>query len=162
MAGRKPLPTAVKELRGNPGHRALPAGEPQPLIDGSNAPRWLDPLAKGEWRRVVGELRRMRLLAIVDRAALEAYCQAYARWRRAERCIEREGLTYVTPTGYIRERPEVGIAERWLRVMQSYMSEFGMTPSSRSKVSTIPTPKETDPFEEFLRTEQRVTERNDE
>ena len=158
MAGRKPLPTALKVLRGNPGKRPLNMGEAKPTPDTGNVSRWMDAEAKAEWRRVVTELRRMGLLTIVDRAALEAYCQTYARWRWAEDAIRVQGHVYFTATGFWKERPEVGIAERALNLMKAYMVEFGMTPSSRSRIS-LPTPKQAeDPFEEYLRTEG-VTER---
>lgn len=51
-AGRPPLPTEIKALRGNPGKRPLnndphvPAGIPK-------CPDWLTPVAKAEWARVV-------------------------------------------------------------------------------------------------------------
>jgi P27 family predicted phage terminase small subunit len=135
-------------------------GEPQPAADTSYCPRWLADVAKGEWHRVVGELRALGLLTIVDRAALEAYCQTYARWRQAEQLIRRRGMTYLTETGFERKRPEVEIAESSLRIMRAYMTEFGMTPSARSRIHMPAQDAEMDPFEEYLRTE-RVTEEMD-
>ena len=153
MAGRKPLPTALKVLRGNPGKRPLNRGEAKPTPDTGNVSRWLDAMAKEEWRRVVAELRRMGLLTVVDRAALEAYCQTYARWRWAEDEIRAKGHVYITMTGFYKDRPEVGIAERSLRLMKAFMVEFGMTPSSRSRIS-MPLPDQAeDPFDAYLRTE---------
>jgi P27 family predicted phage terminase small subunit len=153
VAGRKPIPTTLKRLRGNPGRRPIPSGEPQPMADASYCPRWMDDTAKAEWRRVSGELREMGLLTVVDRAALEAYCQTYARWRQAEETIRTHGSTYLTDTGYVRERPEVGIAERYLKVMRAFMVEFGMTPSSRSRIHMPGQEPDADPFEEFLKEE---------
>jgi P27 family predicted phage terminase small subunit len=87
---------------------------------------------------------------VVDRAALGAYCQAYARWRQAEEILDREGLIFTTHTGYIQQRPEVAIAQKSLQLMKSYLIEFGLTPSSRSKIS-LPEPEREDPFAEFLK-----------
>ena len=153
MAGRKPLPTALKLLRGNPGKRPLNRGEAKPTPDTGNVSRWLDAMAKEEWRRVVAELRCAGLLTVVDRAALEAYCQTYARWRWAEDVLRAKGHVYLTATGFLKDRPEVGIAERSLKLMKAFMVEFGMTPSSRSRISLPPPDKEEDPFETYLRTE---------
>lgn len=135
--GRPPKPTALKRLAGNPGKRPLNEREAQPRALGGYCPRWLSAAARAEWRRVSGELQACGLLTVVDRAALEAYCQLYARWREAEAVVKREGLTFVAPSGFVMQRPEVGIAAASLKLMRGYMTEFGMTPSSRSRVTTV-------------------------
>jgi len=97
--------------------------------------------AKDEWRRVVPELDRVGVLTTVDMAALAGYCQAYARWQQSEQVIEKEGATYEseTQTGglMIRARPEVRIAQVYLAHMRSFCAEFGLTPSSRERL-TVP------------------------
>lgn len=49
MAGRKPKPTALKKLEGNPGKRKLNTKEPIPAKGMLNCPEWLLPEAKKEW-----------------------------------------------------------------------------------------------------------------
>ena len=49
MAGRKPKPTAVKKLEGNPGKRKLNTKEPNPGKGMPDCPAWLLPEAKTEW-----------------------------------------------------------------------------------------------------------------
>ena len=49
MAGRKPKPTAVKKLEGNPGKRKLNTKEPIPAKGMPACPDWLMPEAKKEW-----------------------------------------------------------------------------------------------------------------
>ena len=39
--GRKPKPTAIKELEGNPGKRPLNANEPKPERKAPRCPGWL-------------------------------------------------------------------------------------------------------------------------
>lgn len=46
MAGRKPKPTALKKLEGNPGKRKLNTKEPIPAKGMLNCPEWLLPEAK--------------------------------------------------------------------------------------------------------------------
>lgn len=46
MAGRKPKPTAVKKLEGNPGKRKLNTKEPNPGKGMPDCPAWLLPEAK--------------------------------------------------------------------------------------------------------------------
>ena len=50
MAGRKPKPTAIKELEGNPGKRKLNNKEPKPDKGMPVCPEWLPPEAKAEWK----------------------------------------------------------------------------------------------------------------
>lgn len=152
MRGRKPLPTAVKELRGNPGKRALNKSEPRPKAALPRAPRFLDPIAKVEWRRVGRELFEVGLLTRVDRAALAAYCQTYSRWVQAEKEIVDDGLTVRGAQGQVVKNPVVTIAEKALEQMKVYAIEFGMTPSSRSRIK-LPDQKEDDPFESWVKKE---------
>lgn len=50
--GRKPKPTAMKELEGNPGKHPLNTSEPKPTKKAPACPKWLEPEAKKEWRRL--------------------------------------------------------------------------------------------------------------
>ena len=54
--GRKPKPTAMKELEGNPGRRQLNENEPRPERRAPRCPSWLEDEAKKEWRRM-GKIR---------------------------------------------------------------------------------------------------------
>lgn len=44
--GRKPKPTALKKLEGNPGKRPLNELEPLPQVTMLRCPNWLEPEAK--------------------------------------------------------------------------------------------------------------------
>lgn len=116
-------------------------------------------MAKAEWRRVVPELRALNLFTVVDRAALEAYCECYATWRQAQSLLAKHGLTFETDKGYVQQRPEVAIVNNALKQMRAFMSDFGMTPSSRTRVKA-PAQAEADPFAEFL-AESHVVEELD-
>jgi phage terminase small subunit len=86
MRGRKPRPTHLKLVTGNPGKRRLNSAEPRPSVAGrTSPPAELGRDAKTEWRGVARRLQALELLTPVDRASLAAYCQAYGRWRQAER-----------------------------------------------------------------------------
>ena len=83
MRGRRPKPTRLKMLTGNPGKRPLNDDEPRPEASIPECPPELGPVAREEWDRLVGELAALRLLTNLDRAALAAYCGAYALWAEA-------------------------------------------------------------------------------
>lgn len=133
--GNRPKPTALKRLQGNPGKRPLNKREPRFRHGRPYCPSHLAPAAKREWRRIVNELYRVGLLTLVDRAALAAYCQLYARWAQAEKELVKSGLTIVTTNGNVIQNPLVGIANTALDGMRKFLIEFGMTPSSRAKLA---------------------------
>ena len=132
--GRKPKPTAMKLLEGNPGKRPLNVHEPIPPKGTVKCPAWLLPEAKKEWKRLAPALEAMGVLTMADQTAFEGYCQAYARWKEAEEFISQHGSIFKTPSGYVQQVPQVSIAQQNLRIMQSFCSEFGLTPATRSRI----------------------------
>ena len=87
--GRKPKPTALKVLEGNPGKRPLNNKEPQPEKKAPRCPSWLEPEAKKEWKRMAKTLEAIGVLTQVDKAAYAGYCQAYARWKEREEFLSK-------------------------------------------------------------------------
>lgn len=73
MAGRKPKPTFLKLLQGNPGKRELPQNEPQPAKPKGavpKAPRHLSDPARKQWRVVAKQLAGANILTELDAHAL--------------------------------------------------------------------------------------------
>lgn len=132
--GRKPKPTAVKVLEGNPGKRPLNMNEPTPDKIAPACPEWLSKEAKLEWDRLADKLVNLGTLSEMDMAAFAGYCQSYARWKEAEEFIEQHGTIVKTPSGYWQQVPQVSIAQTNLKIMLKFCSEFGLTPSSRSRM----------------------------
>ncbi len=132
--GRKPKPTALKLLEGNPGKRPLNAKEPKPEKKAPRCLPWLEPEAKKEWKRMSKTLETMGVLTQVDGAAFAGYCQAYARWKEAEEFLSKHGTIFKTPSGYIQQVPQVSIAQTYLKVMKDFCSEFGLTPAARTRI----------------------------
>ena len=132
--GRKPTPTAIKELEGNPGKRPLNTKEPKPVKQAPSSPKWLDPEAEKEWRRLAKQMEQIGILTEVDMAAFAGYCQAYARWKEAEEFITQHGSIVKTPSGYWQQVPQVSIAQTYLKIMNRFAEQFGLTPSSRSRI----------------------------
>ena len=132
--GSKPIPTAIKELEGNPGGRPLNKREPKPVKKAPRCPAWLEDEAKKEWKRMSKVLESMGLLTEMDMAAFAGYCQAYARWKEAEEFITQHGSIVKTPSGYWQQVPQVSIAQTYLKIMNRFAEQFGLTPSSRSRI----------------------------
>jgi P27 family predicted phage terminase small subunit len=136
MRGRKPQPTAIRRAAGNPGKRAYNHGEPVPPEGLPDCPPHLSDVARAEWERIAGPLHEMGVLTLVDRAALAAYCQAYGRWVEAEEKLKETPVLLKTPSGYVQQSPWLSVANKQLELMGRYMAELGMTPASRSRVTT--------------------------
>ena len=132
--GRKPTPTAIKELEGNPGKRPLNKSEPKPTKKAPACPKWLEPEAKKEWRRLAKQMEQLGILTEVDMAAFAGYCQAYARWKEAEEFITQHGSILRTKSGDVQPVPQVSIAQTYLKIMNRFAEQFGLTPSSRSRI----------------------------
>lgn len=138
VPGTKPKPTAMKKLAGNPGKRALNKQEPKLPVDIPQPPEILNDAALTEWERVVKELFATGVITLADRAALAAYCMAYSRWLEAEEYLEQHSWTYTTEKGNEIQSPYVGIANQLRMQVVKFATEFGMTPSSRSRVNAVP------------------------
>ena len=134
--GRKPTPTAIKVLEGNPGKRPLNANEPKPKKKAPRCPSWLEEEAKKEWKRLAKQMEQLGILTEIDMAAFAGYCQAYARWKEAEEFISKHGTIVKTPSGYWQQVPQVSIAQTYLKIMNRFCEQFGLTPSSRSRITT--------------------------
>lgn len=133
--GRRPQPAALKLLSGRaPGKDS--AGRPvNPgpafVRQAPTAPSWLSPEAAAEWRRVVPELERLKLLSGASRASLAAYCETWSTFVNASRLVAADGLT--TATG--RPHPAVAIARAAGAELRRWAVEFGLTPAAEQRVA---------------------------
>lgn len=137
-AGRRPKPTHLKLLAGKPGHRALPENEPQPEVLEAvpEPPAHLSGLARAQWDLTLPLLRKNKILTEIDLNAFAAYCQAYGRWQEAEDYVGKQGMVVLAPSGFPVQNPYLAVANKALEQMHKLQVEFGMTPSSRTRVST--------------------------
>ena len=141
--GRKPLPSNVHRLHGNrsklPDHKLNDEIAINVVIPA--CPAHLLPDAKKEWKRVAPILEQLRIVSDLDRSALAVYCQAYARWVQAEKKVKDlgdSGLVDETPSGYKQIGVWLQISNRAVEQMHKFMGEFGMSPSSRTRVTPSP------------------------
>ena len=135
MRGRKPKPTLYKELAGNPGHRPLNDREPMPPSELPECPEHLQGEARAEWFRICAALDTMGLLTSADHALLEAYCVTYARWLDAEAKLKEFGTIVKSPnTGFPMMSPYLLVANGAMEQLRKLAVEFGLSPSSRSRI----------------------------
>ena len=159
--GRKPKPSELKLLTGNPGKRPVKrsAAVGRNRLRAPAPPDWLPDDGKSEWRRVAPLLLAMRVLRDTDLTALAVYCESYARYRQAIKDLDDNKSMYTdTGAGSIKAHPAITVLNRALGQMHGFMAEFGLTPSSRSRVASE-APKELSEFEKYLQRKNRQEER---
>jgi P27 family predicted phage terminase small subunit len=81
----------------------------------------------------------------IDGAALAIYCQAWARWIEAEQNLVRYGVVVKSPSGFPMQSPFLTIANKAMEQMTRLLVEFGMSPSSRTRVTAVPRPEKQRP-----------------
>jgi P27 family predicted phage terminase small subunit len=150
MANRR-KPTALRIIEGNPGHRALPAREPQAPI-GAKMPDGLTARAQAHWPKLAKQLTAARILTELDAPALAMHCELFASWRDACDKLTEFGPVVETDKGGLKLSPY------WVTFMQAssemrrLLTEFGMTPASRSRVAAAKQRgdgDDDDPFDDF-------------
>lgn len=149
MGGRRPKPSHLKLLQGNPGRRPLNASEPKPPAELPSVPDHLSDSAKLEWEGMGQALLKVGLLTSIDRSAFAAYCTVYARWVEAEVALKQTGPVVRSPSGYPMLNPYYTVANQCLSQMRAYLIEFGMSPASRSRTS-VKSGEQEDSLEDFL------------
>ncbi|MCC7387309.1 MAG: phage terminase small subunit P27 family [Phycisphaerales bacterium] len=136
--GPRPTPSAVLKKRGS--WRAGANGdEPRPERGAPRCPVWLDPEAKKLWRSVVPMLDRAGVLTMVDGQTLARYCQTWARWRKADAFLQKNGETYTLrdEAGKVKMLlpfPQVSIAGGLAQQLTRLEQELGLTPSARTRI----------------------------
>lgn len=135
--GRPRKPTNIKLVEGNFRKDRAFENEPKPEIEIPQVPPELSDEAKVEWGRVSQELAQLGLLSRIDRAALAAYCENWADWLDAMQQVRQYGKVIKSPTGSVFENPYFSIKKRCAELMHKFLTEFGMTPASRTRINTL-------------------------
>lgn len=134
--GRKPKPTALLKAQGTYDasrhkNRLEAEGIPtQPAIQSANE--------TFDW--LVDKLDRLGVVADVDAMALQMLADAWEDYQVARNVIKEQGPTYSTTTAQgdlmWRPRPEVLMMNQSWSKVEKMMTQFGLTASSRAKIST--------------------------
>ena len=147
QGGRRPLPTAIKLLKGTyQSCRDAPNAPAAELTTLPAPPEFLNERAAELFRNLAVVTSRMKVLSDED-AAMLALCAL--RLQEVEEhtfTIESEGYSYQAENGLWKARPEVGMRNEAMRHAQSLLIEFGLSPAARSRVSAQIGKTEANPF----------------
>ncbi len=161
MPGPPKTPTQLRLVRGNPSKRPINKNEPKPPVGIPPTPKHFDKQGKYWFKRMAEELDAIGVISQLDARALEMLVEAYTEYRHHCDTLDREGYTYAVYSDedtderkpreirMIKPHPAAAMkADAWKR-LRGMLGEFGMTPASRSKISTSG-PDEVDPLAEFM------------
>lgn len=145
-------------LEGNPGKRKTKTS-PEPSDELPSRPGHLTGRAAKVWDELAEELNRLGLLTMIDAPGFAELCSAVALSEKAQAKLEEmgevveiwgeddEGDLYVKE---IRRNPWIMVKKQAVEVIVRIMAEFGMTPSSRGRVSAGKKKSRKNPLEQWL------------
>jgi P27 family predicted phage terminase small subunit len=154
-SGRKPQATEVAQANGtlsvHPGRRN---DDLVPRSDGCapEMPEYLDEHGQAKWDELLGDLQNMKVISSECRELMIAYCEAYSGWRRCLELVKKLGPVLPVKdekTGKVksfRSNPVSIELHRYRTQMNKLLPEFGLTPSSRTRLVAFKSTDESDPF----------------
>ncbi len=135
--GKKPIPTQLKIVKGTDQPCRIRKDEPKPKFDKIEPPKELNGVALEQWEVIVEQLQESKIISNIDVPALAMYCVAYSRWVYANQQIMESGCVVKNKEGIIMQSPFFHVANKSFAQMKSLLVEFGMTPSSRTRIAEV-------------------------
>lgn len=155
--GRKPLAQEVKDRSGAYAKNPQRKNKTAPSADGQSPkmPRWLGKHAKEKWKELVADLKSNGVLSTDTREIMIAYCTAYEHWRQAREAVAENGLAIVAfdkeGNRQIVRNAYVAEMHKFREQMNKLLPEFGLTPASRQKLTSLKIDDKTeDPFARIM------------
>lgn len=144
-SGRRPQPTALKVLRGNPSKTRLNEQEPKPPAGAVTPPDGVSPQALDVWATLGPVAIAMGTLTTADTVAFATLCELEATRRLASAEKGREGFTpfLITTTTdaagnehpNVKEHPAIRLERHTATAVRPYYERFGLEPAGRSRLS---------------------------
>lgn len=160
MPGPARKPTIQKALGGTLQPSRTNKHEPVPAVALPLPPDWLSERARAYWGEIGAVLLNMQVVTAADSLALQLLTETMAEWAEARQAVigtgsrAGVGLVYemLTESGQTMRRPnpEVAQASDAMKRALRMMTEFGLTPASRSKVSALGDGDGNDPFADMM------------
>ncbi len=145
MRGRKPKPTALKNLHGHPGKRRPNPNEPKPEGDLREPPSWLTESQRQGWAYALAHAPR-GVLRRIDRGVLAVWVVAEDLHRQAsERLAKTRSLLVKPPSSELPiQSPYLPILNRQAQVMMKAAEQLGFSPAARPRLAVYEPPRSDD------------------
>src|ERR1700722_3336848 len=134
MSGRKPLPTHLKLVKGTARPHRLNQNELKPPLVIPEPPPHLEEREKAKFIAMAEMLARYGVMTELDAGAISRYATVWCRWLDAEVEIKKRGPVVKTTGENIIQNPFLAVANKCMLQMAQIEGEFGLTPSSRSRI----------------------------
>lgn len=99
-------------------------------------PSFLHGEARAEWRRVVPQIEKMGMLAVVDRGVLIRYCTAWADWCDLTEKLAQTGVLARRREGVVRN-PLWMIRADAEATLSDLGKQLGLTPNARIRAGVV-------------------------
>ena len=135
-AGRRPKPTALHILEGT--QRGSAKREPSAPKGVPPVPERLkvDAVAMEKWNELAAILTTMGVLTLGDGEALATLCEVHSAEQSCLLQLRAGGAVMHTDLGGVKPNPAGPMYRSLVAMKASLLSEFGLTPSSRTKLAT--------------------------
>lgn len=153
-SGRRPNPTSLKVLRGNPGQRKLNENEPLPPSGDVVKPSTLSGAAGVVWDRLAPVCIAMGTLTSADLESFKRLCELQADLDKACEAKDAPGFGMFTLSEDYNGAPKMGLhaaikLEKELSpVIRPFYELFGLSPVARARIS-VPKAKAEEPVSKW-------------
>ncbi len=136
-SGRRPQPTALTVLRGNPSKKRLNAAEPQPPVGEVIKPQGLSGVASAVWDELAPIALAMGTLTTADVRPFRMLCELQATIDLATAQKDAPGFA---PFLVLEDQPKMGLhaaiklEKEYAPVIRPYYALFGLEPVSRARI----------------------------
>ena len=151
QSGIKPKPTSLKLLDGIERNNRINNNEPKPGNPSLECPDWLNDDAKRIWNKYALVLKDIGVFKQTDEIAFATLCQESGRYVELQKIINGKGYTTSNIRNGDKAIPEMAMARECLKNIRALMVEFGLTPSSRSRISVSTGDGDNDPLEKMFK-----------
>jgi P27 family predicted phage terminase small subunit len=144
--GMQPVPAAVAKLRGTWRADRHAHGVTLEASRIPDAPDEMTEREKKHWQSMRERLEAAGLAAAIDLEAFTALVEAFAAWETATRELRGKPLLIEDRHGVPRANPLISVCESRFNTLKWCLTQFGMTPSSRTGIRAVEKTAAPDPM----------------
>lgn len=119
-------------------------------------PQDIEPEAKEYMKSVCNMLTENGVMEDVDKAALTMLARNYSMFIKANKQLEKDGLTVTSDRGNIAQHPLVKVARDAQNSAVKLMEKFGLTVKDRSRLPGLSEGSDESPLAQFVKQTKEV------